>query len=99
MDFVNDVIDVIRTGNNGKLKELRNFYQKADVFLVDDIDFLVNKESSSEEFIHIFNKVYEAEKKIVITGELSPSELKNRGLSEKLKSRLEWGCVAEITTS
>ena len=93
VDYVEEVIDAIKTR---KMNELRKKYRSADVLLVDDIDFLANKELSMEEFHHLFNTLYEGGKQIVITGNASPRELMKEGLSEKLVSRLEWGKIVEI---
>jgi len=98
VNFINNVIDVIRTGNNGKMKELRAKYQSADIMLVDDIHYLINKESSEEEFIYTINTLFEIGKQIVITGDVSPRELQKKGLSEKIVSRLTWGNVVEISS-
>ncbi len=93
--FVNEWIDVIRWG--GEAEEFRKKYRGADMLLIDDIDYLLGKEASQEQFFHTFNDLYEKGKQIVITGRYSVEELKPRAdIPEQLLSRLEWGKVVGI---
>ena len=74
--------------------DFRNRYRRADVLLVDDIQFLGGKESLQEEFFHTFNTLFDARKQIIMTSDMPPKNLK--GLEPRLVSRFEWGMVIEI---
>lgn len=90
--FTNEVIQAIL---NDKTVELRGKYRNStDVLLVDDIQFIAGKERTVEEFFHTFNTLYEAHKQIVITSDKFPKEIKN--IDERLRSRFEWGLLADI---
>ncbi len=90
-NFVNDFINSIRFDRS---QQFRNKYQKVDVILFDDIQFLSNKEQTQEVFFHIFNVLYEQQKQIVLSSDTFPKEI--AGLQSRLKSRMEWGLVADI---
>lgn len=79
-EFINEILDAIRTGRN--MTELRDKYRNIDVLLIDDIQFITNKESCTVEFINTFNAVYEAGGQIVVTGNVSLWELQENGFSE-----------------
>ena len=89
--FTNELIDAIKTGKN---IEFRNKYREADLFLIDDVQFIAGKESTQEEFFHTFNKLYEEHKQIVMTSDRKPSDMLT--LEDRLKTRFEWGLLADI---
>lgn len=89
--FTNELIAAIQ---NGKNIEFRSKYREADLFLIDDIQFIAGKESTQEEFFHTFNKLYEEHKQIVMTSDRKPSDMLT--LEDRLKTRFEWGLLADV---
>ena len=89
--FINEFIDSLRFE---KMSQFRQKYRNLDCLLIDDIQFLVNKESSQEEFFYTFNTLYDSRKQIVITSDRPPKEIPT--LQERLITRFEWGVVADI---
>ncbi len=94
--FTNEVIEAVRTGNNSpeKTRQFRDKYRNIDVLLIDDIQFIVGKASTQEEFFHTFNHLYEQKKQIVITSDKPPKDMDV--LEERFKSRFAWGLIVDI---
>lgn len=91
--FVNEFIHAIRFD---KIHQFHAKYKDVDVLLIDDIQFISNKEQTQEAFFHIFNTLYERHKQIVFTSDSYPADI--AGLAERLSSRFQWGLVADIHT-
>ena len=87
-------IELIEAIQKGKNIEFRSKYREADLFLIDDVQFIAGKEATQEEFFHTFNKLYEEHKQIVMTSDRKPSDMST--LEDRLKSRFEWGLLADI---
>jgi chromosomal replication initiator protein len=89
--FTNELINSIRYE---KMDEFRNRFRKMDVLLIDDIQFIAGKERTQAEFFHTFNALYDNMKQIIVTSDKFPRDIEN--FEERLKSRFEWGLVADI---
>lgn len=89
--FMNELINSIRYQ---KMDEFRNKFRSVDVLLIDDVQFIAGKERTQEEFFHTFNALYESHKQIVVTSDKFPREIP--GLEERIRSRFEWGLIADI---
>ena len=90
-EFTNDFINSIRHDEGASFKQV---YRNVDILLIDDIQFLADKEATVEEFFHTFNTLYNNNKQVVITSDLPPKQLS--GFEDRLRSRFEWGLITDI---
>ena len=93
-EFTNEVIESIRNGNASSMTKFRDKYRKVDVLMIDDIQFIIGKESTQEEFFHTFNALQAQGKQIILTSDRPPKEMET--LEERIRSRFEWGLMADI---
>ncbi len=90
-EFTNELINSLRYE---KMDEFRNKFRRMDILLIDDIQFIAGKERTQAEFFHTFNSLYEARKQIVVTSDKFPKDIPH--FEERLRSRFEWGLIADI---
>ena len=93
-EFTNEVIDCIRSGDANKMNNLREKYRTVDVLLIDDVQFIIGKESTQEEFFHTFNTLHSVGKQIILSSDKPPKDMET--LEERFRSRFEWGLIADI---
>ena len=94
--FTNELIEAIRNGNNTATTKFREKYRSVDVLLIDDIQFIIGKESTQEEFFHTFNDLHGKKKQIIISSDKPPKDIET--LEARLRSRFEWGLIADISS-
>ena len=93
--FTNELIESIRNGNNSTMTKFREKYRNIDVLLIDDIQFIIGKESTQEEFFHTFNTLHGAKKQIIISSDKPPKDMEI--LQDRLRSRFEWRLIVAIS--
>ena len=91
-----ELIEAIRNGNNTAMTKFREKYRNIDVLLIDDIQFIIGKESTQEEFFHTFNALHSAKKQIIISSDKPPTDMEI--LEDRIRSRFEWGLLADISS-
>ncbi len=89
--FTNELIAHLR---RNRMADFKNKFRRADVLILDDVQFLSGRERTQEEFFHTFNALHDANKQIILTSDKFPHEI--RGLEERLRNRFEWGLIADI---
>lgn len=94
-EFTNELIEAIRNGNNTAMSKFREKYRNIDVLLIDDVQFIIGKESTQEEFFHTFNTLHGAKKQIILSSDRPPKDMEI--LEERIRSRFEWGLLADIS--
>ena len=93
-EFTNEVIDSIRNGNASAMTKLRDKYRTVDVLMIDDVQFIIGKESTQEEFFHTFTVLHSSGKQIILSSDKPPKDMET--LEERIRSRFEWGLLADI---
>jgi len=91
-DFTNEIVNAIK---DAKTVNFRNKYRNIDILLIDDIQFIAGKDAVQEEFFHTFNTLRESGKQIILSSDKAPKDIQL--LEERLKSRFEWGLIADVS--
>ena len=94
--FTNELIEALKIGKSNNLAEFKKKYRDIDVLLVDDIQFIIGKESTQEEFFHTFNHLHSSGKQIIISSDKPPKDIET--LEARLRTRFEWGLIADISS-
>ena len=97
--FTNELIDALKVGKNGNelaMTTFREKYRNNDILLIDDIQFIIGKESTQEEFFHTFNHLHVSGKQIIISSDKPPKDIET--LEARLRTRFEWGLIADISS-
>lgn len=92
--FTSDVVESVRSGNATTIAKLREKYRTVDVLMVDDVQFIIGRESTQEEFFNVFNALHSQGKQIVISSDKPPKKMET--LEERFRSRFEWGLITDI---
>ena len=95
-EFTNELIVALRNGNNTTTTQFRDKYRNIDVLLIDDIQFIIGKDATQEEFFHTFNTLHSAKKQIIISSDKPPKDMEI--LEDRIRSRFEWGLIADISS-
>lgn len=93
--FTNELIHALKNGKESSMSDFREKYRNNDVLLIDDIQFLIGKESTQEEFFHTFNHLHTAGKQIIISSDRPPKDIET--LEARLRTRFEWGLIADMS--
>lgn len=94
--FTNELIETLRIGDPSGMTKFREKYRNIDVLLIDDVQFIIGKESTQEEFFHTFNTLYNSNKQIIISSDRPPKDIET--LEERLRTRFECGLIADISS-
>ena len=95
-NFTNEIVNAIRSGSASRMNEIREKYRSVDVLLVDDVQYIIGKDATQQEFFNTFNELHSAGKQIIISSDKPPQDLDL--LEERFKSRFQWGLTADIQT-
>ncbi|MCR4788836.1 MAG: chromosomal replication initiator protein DnaA [Lachnospiraceae bacterium] len=93
-NFTNEVINAIRSNSSSKVNEIRKKYRSVDVLLVDDVQYIIGKEATQQEFFNTFNELHSAGKQIIISSDKPPQDMET--LEERFRTRFQWGLTADI---
>ena len=93
-NYTNEIVNAIRSGSSSKMIEIREKYSSVDVLLVDDIQYIIGKDATQQEFFNTFNELHSTGKQIIISSDKPPKEMET--LEERFRTRFEWGLIADI---
>ncbi len=93
-NYTNEIVNAIRSGSASKMSEIRDKYSSVDVLLVDDIQYIIGKDATQQEFFNTFNELHSTGKQIIISSDKPPKEMET--LEERFRTRFEWGLIADI---